>query len=300
MSAGAHSDLSTDGSDLEWPTKRATELCEFLEQHRSIACALIKSFFLEDHWNTKLPHSWHEPLQTLSLAELADLLESGALPPRSHSWPDSLRTFVEKAHSLRLPGQLRARGSEQATKAMASGWKSASGRCAEEEQLATALRDSVKPKKMHEIVHLSRLVDAAARAGRCGRLVDVGSGLGYLSRTLAYEYNWPVLAVESSAENVAAANAIDVKTRRKLCRRLADGRDCVRCAAALAAHSAICFVSSAVRPLPSALCRLPCVLCPLPSPLPCSPHALQVRYIRCRPTVAAVPPPPSRRRRPAL
>ena len=70
---------------------------------------------------------------------------------------------------------------------------------------------TVKPKKMHEIVHAAALIDRVGRFGRCARVLDVGSGLGYLSRTLAHEYSWPVVAVEGDAKNVAEAARIDSK-----------------------------------------------------------------------------------------
>ena len=90
--------------------------------------------------------------------------------------------------------------------------------------MADALRDSVKPKKMHEIVHLSSLVDAVGRGGCCARVVDVGSGLGYLSRSLAFQYNWRVVGVEGSSAYVAEAQKIDEKVQRKLHKRMQDER----------------------------------------------------------------------------
>lgn len=212
--------------DLEWATTRAAALTVFLDRHRALSSALIKAFFLEDHWHTCLPQEWHVPLEALTLEQLADMLESPLPPSGAEAWPPSLSDFFESAHSLRLPGQLDPRGSRDATSAAATRWKSASGRCAEEEQMDTALRDSVKPKKMHEIVHLSQLVDSVADGAGCTQLVDVGSGLGYLSRTLAYEYNWPVVAVDSSRQNVDTAALIDKKVQKKLRRRMLDERGC--------------------------------------------------------------------------
>ena len=69
---------------------------------------------------------------------------------------------------------------------------------------------------MHEIVHLSSLVDEVGRRAGCKHVIDVGSGLGYLSRTLAFEKNWPVVAVESSDEMVTEAQRIDANVQKKL------------------------------------------------------------------------------------
>ena len=40
----------------------------------------------------------------------------------------------------------------------------------------------------------------------CDNVVDVGSGQGYLSRALAFQYNWPVVALEMDKANVRAAS----------------------------------------------------------------------------------------------
>ena len=68
------------------------------------------------------------------------------------------------------------------------------------------LRVAVKPKKMHEIIHLGKLTDRVARMAGCDNVVDVGSGQGYLSRALAFQYNWPVVALEMDKANVRAAS----------------------------------------------------------------------------------------------
>ena len=89
---------------------------------------------------------------------------------------------------------------------------------------ATALRSSIKPKKMHEIVRLSELSDRVASEAGCDVIVDVGSGQGYLSRALAFERNWAVVAIEMAADNVREAARIDGKVERQLRKQLEAGR----------------------------------------------------------------------------
>ena len=195
--------------------ERAASVVRLLETYRALSASLVKGFFIHDHWS-KLPPSWRPCLDALTMADLAQLLES-AEPPRdaARSWPLSLRAFFAAVHALRLPGQLDRRGGATDAPGGAS-FVTSRGRCKEEQLLATALRESVKPKKMHEVVHLSALTDRVTRAAGCSQVVDVGSGLGYLSRTLAFEFGWPVVAVEGKEAYVAAASRIDSSVGQKM------------------------------------------------------------------------------------
>ena len=47
-------------------------------------------------------------------------------------------------------------------------------------------RESVKPKKMHEIVQLSALTNTVLVATECDQIVDVGSGLGFCAIGASY------------------------------------------------------------------------------------------------------------------
>ena len=53
----------------------------------------------------------------------------------------------------------------------------------------------------------------------------MGSGLGYLSRTLAFQYNWSVVAVEGRENNVAASNRIDATVQKGMQKRLDEIRE---------------------------------------------------------------------------
>ncbi len=220
--------------------ERASAVAAFLEEHRYVMQSLVKCFFIDDLWSNALPASWHEPLDRLSLDDLADMLTKPEPPAGADEWPPSLLAFFRGAHSLRLPGQLLPRGAADgsgngsagdAAAAASAGSATAESakelsRAAEKERVPFALRACVKVKKMHEIVVASELVDAVGRLSACEYVCDVGSGLGYLSRMLAFEYNWRVVAVEKAEANVVEANRIDVNVRKKLNVRIKDGREC--------------------------------------------------------------------------
>lgn len=212
---------STAMSDHE---RHAEQLASFLRLYRPLADGLVKEFFQEDHWTTRIPAAWREPLEALSFRDLAELLQRPAFSAPSSVWPLSLLAFMASVHALRLPDQFKARGgtagpSDESTDELVASltgldvsdidvktgtgttWannerKTADGRCPEELYMGVDLRVAVKPKKMHEIIHLGKLTDRVARIAGCDNMVDVGSGQGYLSRALAFQYNWPVVAVE--------------------------------------------------------------------------------------------------------
>ena len=210
---GPAASVSTETPDQ----RHARQLAAFLQTYRPIAQGLVKEFFVAEHWDKAVPAAWREPLEALPLDGLAELLSKPVPSNPTTVWPLSLLAFLASCHALQLPGQLDAHGSVR---------PSADGRSPEEDQLGVDLRRAVNPKKMHEIVHLGSATDRVAREAKCDLLVDVGSGQGYLSRALAFHYNWPVVAVEGLEGNVAASNQLDGKVRRSLAKRLKDEREC--------------------------------------------------------------------------
>ena len=168
--------------------RHAQQLATFLSLYRPLVDGLVKEFFVDGYW-TNLPASWRAPLDALSFQDLAELLvrPTCSSPPPGVVWPLSLLAFMATVHALRLPGQFKERGGteelpDEATEDLAASmaglnmaglnasdgdlrgptgasWAnnqrtSADGRCAEEQYMGIDLRLAVKPKKMHEIIHL--------------------------------------------------------------------------------------------------------------------------------------------------
>ncbi|XP_060517478.1 probable methyltransferase-like protein 25 [Cylas formicarius] len=79
-------------------------------------------------------------------------------------------------------------------------------------KLSTVKLDFVCPhnsglskKKIHEIQSLAPLIEQTCQAYQCDLIVDIGSGLGYLSHFLYSKYNYKVLGLEASEEFLHAA-----------------------------------------------------------------------------------------------
>ncbi|RKP39289.1 methyltransferase domain-containing protein [Dimargaris cristalligena] len=56
----------------------------------------------------------------------------------------------------------------------------------------------MNPKKVVEVEHLAYFISQLARREEVGLIADLGAGQGYLSRTLVYQYDHPVLAIDSN------------------------------------------------------------------------------------------------------
>ncbi|RKP26842.1 methyltransferase domain-containing protein, partial [Syncephalis pseudoplumigaleata] len=63
----------------------------------------------------------------------------------------------------------------------------------------------MNPKKIHEVERLAWMIAQLARSREIRQIVDLGSGQGYLSRSLAYQYGLDVLAMD--ADNVQTCGA---------------------------------------------------------------------------------------------
>ena len=60
--------------------------------------------------------------------------------------------------------------------------------------LKHVFRKHVKPKKQYEMCRLARLLNSMARSQGVNRVLDIGAGVGHLSRYLAYNYHLQVTA----------------------------------------------------------------------------------------------------------
>ncbi|EEP79083.1 conserved hypothetical protein [Uncinocarpus reesii 1704] len=78
----------------------------------------------------------------------------------------------------------------------------------------------MKPKKRHEVEHLSHYVASltedvtATRGEKVSHIVDFGSGLNYLGRTLASApYNKDIIAIERRQNNITSAKGKDIHAK---------------------------------------------------------------------------------------
>ncbi|CAO3600277.1 unnamed protein product [Absidia cylindrospora] len=105
-------------------------------------------------------------------------------------WPLSLRIFIETTRSLSL-----------------------SRRSGLGDKFARSIDKHIKPgmtaKKIHEVERMAPLINEVARSENIGHVVDLGAGQGYLSRTVAFQYDLEVVAVDGSEIQTCGAKRFD-------------------------------------------------------------------------------------------
>ncbi|KAK9454560.1 methyltransferase domain-containing protein [Dipodascopsis uninucleata] len=79
----------------------------------------------------------------------------------------------------------------------------------------SALSLGMSPKKLHECAYLSEAVAKVCNKINSTNIIDLGSGKGYLSRTLAYEYGFSVVAIENVESRKEGAERLDELYDRK-------------------------------------------------------------------------------------
>lgn len=92
-------------------------------------------------------------------------------------------------------------------------WKSyeeeLSAKGKQHKNLQHVFRKHVKPKKQHEISRLGSLVKSISESTNITQIVDVGSGVGHLSRLLAYAHNLKTVSIDAKDNFVESAQIFD-------------------------------------------------------------------------------------------
>ncbi|KAG8227566.1 hypothetical protein J437_LFUL000666 [Ladona fulva] len=140
-----------------------------------------------------IPEVWIKALLCLSDDDLK-LLTAGIL---KDGWASCILEFIQKYHELTLPS-----ASEDQLSSSAS-W----------EQIPDKLRKGMSPKKQHEVLHLASFIYQQCNYSQISRILDLGSGLGYLGKLLHHKSGYRVLGLEADAGHVVRA----VRMQQPIC-----------------------------------------------------------------------------------
>ena len=110
-------------------------------------------------------------MHKLSFTQIFSIVSHGYSPA---DWPDSLKTFVAKSHSLRLNRTTHT--------------------CLHAVDVELLL--GMTPKKKTEVQSIAHVIYETAQKLGVQHIIDIGGGQGYLSSVLAYQYNLHVVAVD--------------------------------------------------------------------------------------------------------
>ncbi|XP_071107262.1 methyltransferase-like protein 25B [Haliotis cracherodii] len=226
----------------------------FLNQYRWIMDAYVSDFFVSDFWS-RLPGSWTQYLRTLSPPHLSFLLcpdvqTYSGVPPLSLL---SYRMCVLSLAARRQPVDLDDEQQMQNilnnlnvprphTETARQGSEDIDGDGSSHDpesrdtsrhfvpreewrgvmkngqwmELEHVYRKHVKPKKQHEIQKLSQTISHLCCQCRCSQVVDVGAGLGHLSRLLTFAHGAKVTTVEAEGGHAPKAEQYDRETKKNI------------------------------------------------------------------------------------
>jgi len=215
-----------------------------LDHYEWLINSFVLDFFLDSHWN-HLPASWQPTLTSIPPSQLAAWLDHKVTPASTSPWPLSLLALKQSIIACSLPRkpvkdlQQLKRFLEDGSKAPDSTentdrdgkyqktvFKKDSTTCKlednwtfEPELLSAAagchsglrhvFRKHVKPKKQHEMCRLARLIDSVEKNQELACVLDIGAGVGHLSRYLSYNYKLQVACVDGDGQLTGSAKKFD-------------------------------------------------------------------------------------------
>ncbi|THX00515.1 hypothetical protein D6D13_09495 [Aureobasidium pullulans] len=189
-------DLPSDYTDIH---RYARDVIAFMHEPLSVQITggiHVNDAFIYDAWS-KLPSEWTAWWESLSNPQDAqkDLINSLRKEPeaRQHDLkgrPDSLLQWLDRIRNLSLDREQLVLPEE-----------------IPHVEVPEILASRMVTKKLAEVKAGARYINHVCKANNINRVVDIGSGQGYLSLTLAAACNLTVLAIDGSAKQIAGSKA---------------------------------------------------------------------------------------------
>ncbi|XP_071846027.1 methyltransferase-like protein 25B [Apostichopus japonicus] len=183
--------------DKEKIQNYAQSLMLLVSKFRWLTDAYVVEFFVKDHWHA-LPSSWQEVLDGLKPHQVGSYLSGNKEVRHTTVWPLSLLAFCAATQSLtlnRFPGVAEYPNPVEKLP----------------DQLDHCFKFHVKIKKRHEIQTLADIIHKTCKLSKVRRVVDVGGGLGHLTRLLSVGYGLKVMSIEAAGCHVNGAAKVDRK-----------------------------------------------------------------------------------------
>ena len=89
-----------------------------------------------------------------------------------------------------------------------------SGSSKHHQSLKHVFRKHVKPKKQYELCRLGKLASIVAESQDLNKVLDIGSGVGHLSRYLCYSHKLSVACVDGDSSLTVSARKFDVELEK--------------------------------------------------------------------------------------
>ncbi|XP_052830130.1 methyltransferase-like protein 25B isoform X2 [Octopus bimaculoides] len=207
------------------------KILQFLKIYGWVLDIYVSDFFVLNHWEKLLP-SWRDCFQKMTTSDVAELLTVNKNTKSKIILPLSLLACRSCIQSLSLKRTIASdKGLSYVLEALTSNTyqkisahlptmyhvtddptiisdiKCSGGQYV---SLDAYYRKHVKPKKQHEIHQMSKVIGDLCHIIKCDKVVDVGAGLGHLSRLLNFKYNLTVTTVEATGGHAAKAHKFDL------------------------------------------------------------------------------------------
>ncbi|KAG1179940.1 hypothetical protein G6F70_008476 [Rhizopus microsporus] len=175
------------------------DLLEFYNEYFWLIHVLPFNFITHRQWD-QFDVEWRNALMSF-MEQAGDnwakaLLES-ILNTNDYSiWPESLRNYIEKTRDLSLPRNEEPFQNNQAN-------------------ISKQILGGMSDKKIHEVELMGQLIKQVANERGITSVIDLGSGQGYLSRALAFDHGFDVVAVDMSEIQTKGAIRFDEKAKKQ-------------------------------------------------------------------------------------
>ncbi|XP_047116896.1 methyltransferase-like protein 25B isoform X1 [Schistocerca piceifrons] len=210
------------------------------EMYSWLLDSYVLDYYVDKHWQ-KLPPSWQNTFKDVDPQELSSLINNQTNELRSkRPWPLSLLTLryllvklqlsrkqVAESFQAHLVSHCRGKNChEHRTEIKVPSVLAPTAKVNETlgehliSKVDKVLTRHVKPKKQYEINSMAKVTAQAAEHCDVKLIVDVGSGLGHLSRMLAYRYGLQVCCIEAQGNLLEQARILDNDTEKYLSKYL--------------------------------------------------------------------------------
>jgi hypothetical protein len=165
---------------------RIRGLYDVVNDYRGMCDAHCVDYITEDHWNMLVPHEWQDDL--LHIGGGDDWI-SYFLHPNKLLHPCLIKEFLIRINHLKLLD----RNKEPAIPPY------------DEYDASNIDHFGMSRKKAHEVSNMTGCIQRLSSLMNITQIIDVGSGKGYLSKSLTYNCQVKVFGVDSQSINTSGA-----------------------------------------------------------------------------------------------
>ena len=208
--------MRVTGETVDTVRHRVADCLRLLEYYEWLINSFVLDYFQDSHWS-RLPSSWQAVLGRTSPSQLADWLQPGSVLTTREPWPLSLLALKQTLSNLALErrpvSDLSCAAASLSLPVAGSAWQFEpellSASAGQHQSLKHVFRKHVKPKKQYEMCRLAKLISSVADSEEVEKVLDIGSGVGHLSRYLCYNNNLIVACVDGNDNLTVSARKFD-------------------------------------------------------------------------------------------